>query len=77
MIVLNRQVQAVTVGDALPVGHARAAQRVGAELEARVADRVHVHDAREIVHVLGDDNRAGARCALRRPAQRGQWCTSC
>src|ERR1019366_4004214 len=53
-IVLDGEVQAVAFGDARRIGDAGAAQRVGAEIEARVADGVHVDDGGEIVDVGGN-----------------------
>src|ERR1019366_3361458 len=53
VIVLDGEVEVVAIGDARPIGHAGAAQRVGAEIEARVADGVHIDDGGEIVDVGG------------------------
>ena len=53
-IVLNGELEAVAFGDARPIGQAGAAQRVGTEIEARVADGVHVEDGGQIVDIFGD-----------------------
>ena len=47
------EVEAVALGDRLPVAQARAAERVDAELEARVADRAEVDHRAEVVDVGG------------------------
>ena len=62
--VRDRQVEAVALADPRPVGHARAAERVGAEAQAGRPDRIHVDDRREVVDVgrhvvMGRDRRAG------------------
>ena len=51
------------LGDLAPVGHARAAERVGADAHPRVADRVEVEHLRQVVdvgaeEVVGADGRA-------------------
>src|SRR5207237_656685 len=48
-------VQAVGVGDRLPVVSGRAAERVYAQPEARRADSFHVDDARQVVDIRLDE----------------------
>ena len=43
--------EAVNAIDRLPVVHARAAERVHCELQSRGADRVHVDDVPQVLHV--------------------------
>ena len=47
------EVEPVALGDRLEVGDAGAAQRVGADPHARVADRVDVDHVRQVVDVGG------------------------
>ena len=63
-------VEAVAIGDARPIGQAGAAQRVGAEIEARVADGVHVEHRGEIVDVRRKCNRGGGWWRPRAPGDR-------
>ena len=68
------QVEAVPLGDLAPVVHARAAQRVGADPHAGLADRVEVEHVRQVVDV----GRRGSRTATRPrgPAANGMRRTS-
>ena len=50
-IVQHGQRHAVAFADAAPIGHAGAAQRIRADVEARAADGVHIQHAAQIVHV--------------------------
>ena len=49
----DRQVQAMTLGDVPPVMDTGPAQRIDAQTDARAADRLHVDDLGEIVHISG------------------------
>ena len=49
------QVQPVPVGDLAPVGDAGPAERVGADPDPGVPDRVQVHHGRQLVHVLAEE----------------------
>ena len=48
-------IQAVFLGDRLPVRHRRAAERIDADLQAGLADRFHVDHGAEIGHVVSDE----------------------
>ena len=54
LVVGDRQVQAVALGDRRPVGDARAAERVDAEAQPAVADRREVDDGGQVVDVGRD-----------------------
>ena len=63
------QVEAVPLGDLAPVVDARAAQRVGADPHAGLADRVEVEHARQVVDVRRPGSRTTSR--PRAPARTG------
>ena len=54
LVVDDRQVEAVALGDRLPVREARAAQRVHPEPQPGAPDRVEVDHRRQVVDVGGD-----------------------
>ena len=51
-LVDHREVEAVVVADRLPVVHGCPAERVRADADARLADRVDVDDVREVLDVV-------------------------
>ena len=61
LVVDDRQVEAVALGDRRPVGDARAAERVDAEAQPAVADRVEVDHGGQVVDVGRRRSRGGAR----------------
>ena len=48
----HREVEVESLRDRRPVVDARAAERIHAQVKTRRADRIHVHDVGEVVHVL-------------------------
>ena len=76
--------QSVFLGDASPVRHRRAAQRIGSQRRTRIANRIEVDDRAQVVDVLRDkvvamrvrraqrrlDSRPAALPSCRRPGWR-------
>ena len=63
-------IQAVGVGDRLPVMDGRAAERVDAQLQAGRANRLHVDDVRQVVDVRSDEIDLARRVRPDRPGER-------
>ena len=51
----DREIEAVPLGDRAPVGHARSAQRVGADTDSGSSDGFDIDDCCQIVDVLGEE----------------------
>ncbi len=54
LVVHHLDVQAIGLGDDVPVGNAGAAQRIDTDLDARVLDGIHVQHVLQVIHVRGD-----------------------
>ena len=75
LLVRHGHRQAVALGDAAPVGHARAAQRIGAEREPRASRiGIQIQHRAEIVHVVR--NIIVAVGAWTPPARRRRACAA-
>ena len=66
----DRDIEAVSVGDRLPVVDGRATQRVDAQLQARRANRLHVDDVRQVVDIRSDEIDLTRRARPNRPGER-------
>ena len=69
--------ETVTLGDAVPIGDAGAAERVGADGEAGVADGFEVEHRAEIVHVGPPGSRSDGWSGAARALAKVQRRTSC
>ncbi len=54
LVVHHLDIQAIGLGDDVPVGDAGATQRIDTDLDARVLDGIHIQHVLQIIHIGGD-----------------------